>query len=84
MGADSVAALAYLTLFATVAAFLCYNFALSRLPATRVAVFINAIPVVSLLAAFLILGERLTPPATIRRRIGTVRRVPGQLGKRIP
>lgn len=62
MGADSVAALAYLTLFATVAAFLCYNFALSRLPATRVAVFINAIPVVSLLAAFLILGERLTPP----------------------
>ena len=34
----------------------------SLLPATRMAVFVNAIPVVSLLAAFMILGERLTAP----------------------
>jgi drug/metabolite transporter (DMT)-like permease len=62
VGTDSLAALAYLTVFATVAAFLCYNYGLSKLPATRVAVFINAIPVVALLAAFLILGERLAVP----------------------
>ncbi len=56
----SLGALAYLTLFATVSAFLCYNFALSRVPASRAAVFINGIPVVTALGAWVLLGEKLT------------------------
>ena len=53
-------ALAYLTFFATIGAFLCYNYALSKLPATRAAIFINGIPVVTAIAAWLLLGEKLT------------------------
>ena len=56
----SIGALIYLTFFATVSAFLCYNFALSRVPASRAAVFINGIPVVTTLGAWLLLGEKLT------------------------
>ena len=56
----SVVALSYLTLFATVGAFMCYNFALSQVPASRAAVFINGIPVVTALGAWALLGERLT------------------------
>ena len=56
----SVAALGFLTLFATIGAFLCYNHALTRLPATRAAIFINGIPVVTALSAWALLGERLT------------------------
>lgn len=57
----SLAALAYLTLFATCAAFLFYNFALTRVPAGRAAVFINGIPVVTAAGAWVLLGESLTP-----------------------
>jgi len=53
-------ALVYLTLFATIAAFLCYNYALTKIPAPRAAVFINGIPVVTAVGAWIILGERLT------------------------
>jgi drug/metabolite transporter (DMT)-like permease len=56
----SVSALGFLTLFATIGAFLCYNHALTRLPATRAAIFINGIPVVTALSAWALLGERLT------------------------
>jgi drug/metabolite transporter (DMT)-like permease len=56
-----VAALLYLILFATISAFLCYNFALSRIPAARAAVFINGIPVITTIAAWPLLGERLEP-----------------------
>jgi drug/metabolite transporter (DMT)-like permease len=58
----SYGAILYLTLFATVGAFLCYNYALARLPASRAAVFINGIPVVTAAAAWLLLGETLTAP----------------------
>ena len=57
---QALAALAYLTLFATVAAFLCYNYALSKVPAYRAAVFINGIPVVTTLGALVFLDEKLT------------------------
>ena len=57
---SSILAAVYLTVFATVAAFLCYNFGLTRIPASRAAVFINGIPVVTTLAAWAVLGERLT------------------------
>jgi len=56
----SLIALLYLTIFATVTAFFCYNFALSRIPAARAAIFINGIPVVTAIGAWIILGERLT------------------------
>jgi drug/metabolite transporter (DMT)-like permease len=53
-------ALIYLTVLATVGAFLCYNYALSQMPASRVAVSINGIPVITAVGAWLILGETLT------------------------
>ena len=56
----SVAALIYLTLFATCAAFLFYNYALTKLSAGKAAVFINGIPVVTAVAAWLLLDETLT------------------------
>jgi len=56
----SLTSLLYLTVFATVAAFLCYNYALTKVPASRAAVFINGIPVVTALGAWVVLGEKLT------------------------
>ncbi len=61
VSARSLAALLYLTLFATVAAFLCYNHGLTKVSASRASVFINCIPVVTAVGAWLILGETLTP-----------------------
>jgi drug/metabolite transporter (DMT)-like permease len=57
----SIAAVVYLTVFATVLAFLCYNFALTRLTASRASIFVNCIPVVCAIGAWIILGEKLTP-----------------------
>jgi drug/metabolite transporter (DMT)-like permease len=56
----SVGALGFLTLFATIGAFLCYNHALTKIPATRAAVFLNGIPVVTALGAWVVLDETLT------------------------
>lgn len=57
---DSIIAVIGLTVFATIAAFLCYNYALTQIPAARAAVFINAIPVVTAFGAWILLGETLT------------------------
>lgn len=57
---ESLAALVALTLFATIAAFLCYNYALTKVPAARAAVCINGIPVVTAFGAWLLLGETLS------------------------
>jgi len=57
---QSLGALAYLTMFATITAFLCYNHALTRMHASRAAVFINGVPVVTALGAWVLLGEKLT------------------------
>ncbi len=51
----------WLTGFATIGAFSCYNFALSRLAAARASVFINLIPLVTAFGAWLLLDEQLTP-----------------------
>ncbi|PID39965.1 MAG: hypothetical protein CR984_05620 [Proteobacteria bacterium] len=56
----SMAAMGYLTVFATVGAFFCYNFALTQVPASRAAVFVNGIPVVTAIGAWVLLNERLT------------------------
>lgn len=50
-------AVAGLGVFATVAAFLAYNFALSRVPAATASLFINAVPVVAVAGAAAVLGE---------------------------
>lgn len=56
----SLVALAYLTLFATIAAFICYNYGLTQIPASHASIFINCIPVVTVIGAWLLLGETLT------------------------
>lgn len=56
----SSVAVVYLTVFATVGAFLCYNFALSQVPVSRAAVFVNGIPVITAIGAWVLLDERLT------------------------
>lgn len=58
---EAVGALLFLAVFATVVAFLSYNYALSQVPAARAGVFLNAIPVVTAVVAWPVLGEVLTP-----------------------
>ena len=53
-------AMLYLGLGVTLGAYGLYNFAMARLPAARVAVFVNLIPLFSLLLAWLWLDERLS------------------------
>lgn len=60
VSATSLGALGYLTFFATIAAFLCYNHALTQVPAAHAALFINGIPVVTAVAAWGLLDEKLT------------------------
>ncbi|HUX14526.1 MAG TPA: EamA family transporter [Spirochaetia bacterium] len=50
----------FLALCATVLAYLFFNFSLTRLSATRASIFINGIPVVTTVAGWLLLGEKLT------------------------
>ncbi len=55
----STAALGFLILFSTVIAFLSYNYALSQIKTSHAAVFINGIPLVTVVAAGIVLGEQL-------------------------
>lgn len=48
-----------LTVLAGFAAFLCYNYVLSRLSPARAALWLNAVPVVAAVGAWVTLGERL-------------------------
>lgn len=57
---QGISALLVLTVFATIGAFLCFNYALTRIPAARAAVFLNGIPLVTILGAWFLLGETLT------------------------
>lgn len=54
--------LLYLGLLSSVCAFFLTNYALSRLPASRMAVFLNLTPVVSVLAGVIFFQERLGLP----------------------
>lgn len=58
---SALAALLYLGLGVGLIVYLLFNFALERLEAGVVALFGNLIPVFTLLFAFTLLGERLTP-----------------------
>ncbi|WP_457577209.1 DMT family transporter [Desulfomarina sp.] len=59
--AEAIGAVIGLTVFATIGAFLCYNYALTKLPASRVSVCINGIPLVTACGAWFLLGEQLAP-----------------------
>ncbi len=61
MTAASLGALAFLVVFATLTAFVCYNFALTRLPASKASMFINGIPLVTVIVSAVILKETITP-----------------------
>ena len=52
-------AVLYLGTFITFGAYACYNFGVSRIPASQAAGFVNLIPVFGVLLGMLILGERL-------------------------
>lgn len=56
---QSIGALVFLAIFSSVLAFLFYNYALSQIPASRAAIYLNGIPVVTAIGAWTILGERL-------------------------
>jgi drug/metabolite transporter (DMT)-like permease len=56
-----VMAVIYLGIFVTLGAYGLFNYAVSRIPAGQAAAFINLIPVMTLVLAWLILGERLSP-----------------------
>ncbi len=57
---QAIAALVFLVLFATIGAFLLYNYALTKIVAAQAALFLNGIPVITAFGAWLVLGERLT------------------------
>lgn len=56
----SLLALIFLALFCTVGGYFLYNYALTKIPATRASLFLNGVPVVTTLAAVPVLGEHLT------------------------
>ncbi len=53
-------AVIYLGSAVTLGAYGCYNYGVSRIPASQATAFINLIPVFTLLMSFMILGERFT------------------------
>jgi drug/metabolite transporter (DMT)-like permease len=55
-----VGVLAFLGSFVTLAAFGCYNWGLSRLPAARASLFLNLVPVIAVLLGWALLGESLS------------------------
>lgn len=52
----------YLGAFITIGAYGFYNYGVSRLPVSQASVFVNLIPVFSVLLGWMVLGERFTPP----------------------
>jgi len=58
---EPVLAVVYLGACVTLAAYGCYNFSLSRIPAGQASVFVNLIPVFTVFLGWLILDEQLTP-----------------------
>ena len=57
--ADTIGAVLYLGIGASVIAFFCMNYTLSRLPAANAAVFMNLATVISILAGVIFLQEKL-------------------------
>ena len=59
--ARRVVSLAYVVVFPTIVAYALNSFALARVQASTTAFFIFAQPIITAVAAYLLLGERLTP-----------------------
>lgn len=57
---ESLLALIFLALFCTVGGYSLYNYALTQVPASRAAVFLNGVPVITTISAAMVLGEHLT------------------------
>ena len=55
------ASIVYLGLGVSVGAYSLYGFSISRMPAARASMFMNLIPVFTLIFSMIILGERLAP-----------------------
>ncbi len=55
-----VLAIVYLGAFVTIGAYGCYNYGISRVPVSQASIFINLIPVFTLLLGWIILRERFT------------------------
>jgi drug/metabolite transporter (DMT)-like permease len=60
INSQAIIAISALTLFATVGAFGSYNYALSKISATKASIYLNGVPVVTVLGGWAILGERLS------------------------
>ena len=58
-------AVIYLGAVITLGAYGLYNFSLKHVPASRAAIFVNLIPVFSVILGWLILGETLSPPQLV-------------------
>ncbi len=56
----AVSALLYLALLGSIVAYLLLNYGLRFVPAGRAAAFTNLVPVIAVVAAFVVLGERFT------------------------
>ena len=61
MGLDTLWAISYLGILSSVVAFFCMNYALSRLTPSKVAVFINLTPVISVMAGVFFRSESFAP-----------------------
>ncbi len=53
-------AVVYLGSFVTLGAYLCYNYGVSKIPASQASAFVNLIPVFTVILGFMILGERFS------------------------
>jgi len=60
VGLAPILATVYLGLAVTLGAYGCYNYGVSRIPVSRASAYINLIPVITLVLAWLFLGERLS------------------------
>lgn len=60
-GWEPLAAVVYLGAGVNVLAYFLYNYGLSRIPVSQVSPLVNLIPVFSLILAWMVLGEALTP-----------------------
>ena len=61
ISSSALTALLGLVLFATIGAFLCYNYSLSRININKAAIVLNGVPLVTVLGAWFLLDEVLSP-----------------------
>ena len=82
---SGVMAIVYLGAIVTMGAYGCYNFGISRIPASQASAFVNLIPVFTIILGWLILNERFTLmqyPAAILIFVGIF--LSQEMGRRSP